>query len=59
MADKNQPETSPEQDLLDSLNANFSDDHQDAVSKSKKDSLAQMTKSLPDWSLEPPETFLS
>lgn len=54
----NQPDANSD-DLLASLNANFGDDHQDAVRQSKKNSLAEMTKSLPDWSLEPPETFLS
>ena len=30
----------------------------EAANMSKGESLKEMTKTLPDWSLEPPETFL-
>lgn len=52
-----------EQDLMESIQAelqeNFGGQDQDAQRKAKKDSLKDMQKSLPDWSLEPPETFLA
>lgn len=46
-----------EDDLLDSISRNFGSGS-DAIADAKKDSLAEMSKSLPEWSLEPPETFL-
>lgn len=46
-------------DLLDSISQNFGGESTGAIAKAKRDSLAQMNKTLPDWSLEPPETFLS
>ncbi|MBW3083675.1 hypothetical protein [Bifidobacterium phasiani] len=49
---------STEDDLLNSISANFGGESTSAISKAKKDSLAEMTKQLPEWSLEPPETFL-
>ena len=46
-------------DLLASISQNFgSAGSNDKVSKAKRDSLAAMNKQLPDWNLEPPETFL-
>ena len=55
-------EISTEQDLMESiqsgLDQQFASDRE-AVSKSKTDSLQEMKKALPDWSLEPPETFLA
>lgn len=44
-------------DLLASINRNFGSGEQPAT-KAKRDSLAEMNKKLPDWNLEPPETFL-
>ncbi len=52
-----------EQELMESIQAglqeNFGSHDEDALRKAKKDSLVDMQKSLPDWSLEPPETFLA
>ena len=45
--------------LLDSINRNFGATGNSATARAKKDSLAQMNKQLPDWNLEPPETFLA
>lgn len=49
---------STEDDLLNSISANFGGESTSTMKKAKRDSLAEMTKQLPDWSLEPPETFL-
>ena len=51
-----------EQDLMDSIQQGLAQDFaagEDAVKKAKQESLEEMTKALPEWSLEPPETFLS
>lgn len=52
-----------EQDLMDSIQAglqdNFGGQDSDAPKKAKKESLKDMQKNLPEWSLEPPETFLA
>ncbi|MBT1174056.1 hypothetical protein JS530_00730 [Bifidobacterium sp. LC6] len=45
--------------LLAAIGTNFGGESTDAIAKAKKNSLAEMNKSLPEWSLEPPETFLS
>lgn len=45
--------------LLDSINRNFGAIGNSTTARAKKDSLAQMNKQLPDWNLEPPETFLA
>lgn len=52
-------EVKTDDDLLASISRNFgSNGSNDTVSKAKRDSLAAMNKHLPDWNLEPPETFL-
>lgn len=62
MSDETQQEPnkmSTEDDLLNSIAENFGGgETPSAIRKAKKDSLAEMTKQLPDWDLEPPETFL-
>lgn len=51
-----------EQDLMEAVQMGLQNDlagqKENAMGKAKKDSLHEMTKTLPDWSLEPPETFL-
>ena len=56
--DTTTPSVSTEDDLLNSISANFGGESTSTMKKAKRDSLAEMTKQLPDWSLEPPETFL-
>lgn len=52
-------EVKTDDDLLASISQNFgSNGSNDTISKAKRDSLAAMNKHLPDWNLEPPETFL-
>ena len=52
-------EVKTDDDLLASISQNFgSSGSNDKVAKAKRDSLAAMNKQLPDWNLEPPETFL-
>lgn len=55
-----------EQDLMDSIQQGLAQDFgqdfaadENAMKKAKTESLREMTKALPEWSLEPPETFLS
>lgn len=56
-------EVGTEVDLMESvqsgLQQNFGVQDASAAKKAKKESLQDMKKALPDWSLEPPETFLS
>lgn len=55
-------EISTEQDLMEYIQSGLDQQFvsgREAVSKSKTDSLQKMKKALPDWSLEPPETFLA
>lgn len=56
-------EVGTEMDLMESvqsgLQQNFGEQEASATKKAKKESLQDMRKALPDWSLEPPETFLS
>ena len=55
-------EISLDNDLLESIQQDASmtfGDDAGAVKKAKSDSLKAMKKALPDWSLEPPETFLA
>lgn len=56
--DESTPQVSTENDLMNSIIDNFGGESTSAMKKAKKDSLAEMTKQLPDWNLEPPETFL-
>lgn len=53
-------EISTEQDLIQSISEGLSQSfgNENVERKAKRDSLKEMTKQLPDWSLEPPETFL-
>lgn len=52
-----------EQDLMEAVQMELENElggqGESPMKKAKKDSLREMTKTLPDWSLEPPETFLS
>lgn len=54
---------STEEDLLSSIEQGlaqgFGTPTPDTMRDTKRDSLSEMTKSLPDWSLEPPDTFLA
>lgn len=56
-------EISTEEDLLSSIEAGleqgFGTPQGGAMSEAKRDSLSEMTKALPSWSLEPPDTFLA
>ncbi|MBQ9004330.1 MAG: hypothetical protein IJ087_21020 [Eggerthellaceae bacterium] len=53
---------STEQDLMESIQQGLAQDfagERASMTKSKGDSLKEMKKALPEWSLEPPETFLA
>ena len=56
-------EISTEEDLLTSieegLTGSFGNMAPEPMREAKRDSLEEMTKLLPDWSLEPPDTFLA
>lgn len=51
------------EDLFESIEAglreNFGGQSSESPKKAKKESLKDMQKELPEWSLEPPETFLA
>lgn len=54
-------EIGTEQDLMQSISEGLAKSFgapEGAAKKAKRESLEEMTKALPDWSLEPPETFL-